>query len=183
MDAVLGLTEACVHMGDRAGLVCFDRQVRAVVPPRSGRGQLRRVAEAMYQLDTDLGESAYTAAFALAAAQFRRRSLYVVLTDLVDATVEQTLLPALSILVRRHLVVVACVTDPAVDALAHPSGEHVPTATDAYRSASAVATLQQRDRAAARLRSTGAIVVDAAPGRLAVELVDTYLTLKATGRL
>jgi len=32
-------------------------------------------------------------------------------------------------------------------------------------------------------RLEDAIVVDAEPGRLAVDLVDTYLTLKATGRL
>jgi uncharacterized protein (DUF58 family) len=54
---------------------------------------------------------------------------------------------------------------------------------DAFRSAAAVAALQQRERAAARLRAAGAIVVDSAPGRLAVDLVDTYLRLKATGRL
>ena len=43
--------------------------------------------------------------------------------------------------------------------------------------------LHQRARSVARLRAAGAVVVDAAPGRLAVELVDTYLELKASGRL
>jgi hypothetical protein len=33
------------------------------------------------------------------------------------------------------------------------------------------------------LRAAGAVVVDAQPGRLGVELVDTYLALKASGRL
>ncbi|HAP75039.1 MAG TPA: DUF58 domain-containing protein, partial [Acidimicrobiaceae bacterium] len=43
--------------------------------------------------------------------------------------------------------------------------------------------LPQRARAAARLGAAGAVVVDAEPGRLAVELADTYLELKASGRL
>jgi len=43
--------------------------------------------------------------------------------------------------------------------------------------------VQQRRRSSARLTAAGAIVVDAAPGRLASELVDTYLELKASGRL
>ena len=181
MDAVLGLAEATVFMGDRVGLMCFDRQVRSIVPSGSSRSQLGRVAEAMYLLEPDLAESAYTAAFASAAARFRRRSLYVVLTDLAGATVQQALLPALPILVRTHLVVVASVRDPIVTGWARP--RQVDWASEAYRQSAAVTTLDQRERAAAQLRAAGAIVVDADPGALAVRLVDTYLELKASGRL
>jgi uncharacterized protein (DUF58 family) len=181
MDAVLGLAEAVVFMSDRVGLLCFDRQVRSIVPSGSSRSQLGRVAEAMYLLEPDLAESAYTSAFSSAAARFRRRSLYVVLTDLAAATVQQALLPALAILVRTHLVVVASVRDPIVTGWAHP--DDVDWASEAYRQSAAISALDQRERAAALLRATGAIVVDAEPGQLAVRLVDTYLELKASGRL
>ncbi len=115
MDAALAITQMAARLGDRVGLVTFDRQVRSIVVPDNRRSQLGRVAEAMYLLEPELAESAYTVAFSAAAARFRRRSLYVVLTDLAEATVEQALLPALPILTRRHLVVVvAGVQDPAV---------------------------------------------------------------------
>lgn len=181
MDAVLGLTEAALGMGDRVGLLCFDRQVRSVVPAGGTRAQQGRIAEAMYLLDPDLAESAYTAAFSAAAARFRRRSLYVVLTDLAEATVDQAILPALSILVRTHLVVVASVRDPIVVGWAAGGDHRWPS--EAFRQAAAIAALDGRERAAARLRAAGAIVVDAAPGQLATHLVDTYLELKASGRL
>jgi uncharacterized protein (DUF58 family) len=172
MDAVLGLTEACVSVGDRVGLVCFDRQVRALLPPSSSRTQLGRVAEAMYLLEPDLAESAYTVAFSLAAARFRRRALYVLLTDLSDTTVEQALVPALTILVRTHLVVVGAVKDPVVERWAHGAAD-ARWSSEAFRGAAAVAALQQRERAAARLKAAGAIVVDCPARRLAVDLVDT----------
>lgn len=181
MDAALAVTQAASRLDDRVGLVTFDRQVRSIVVPNNGRGQLSRVAEALYLLEPDLDESAYTAAFSAAAARFRRRSLYVVLTDLAEATVEQALLPALPILTRRHVVVVAGVQDPAVAAWAR--GGHVTSAADAYREAAAIAALSRRGRAVARLRAAGAVVVDAVPGRLGIELVDTYLALKSSGRL
>jgi uncharacterized protein (DUF58 family) len=181
MDAALGLADAAIRMSDRVGVVCFDRQVRSLVAASSSRSHLGRVSEAMFLLEPDLAESAYTAAFSYAASRFRRRSLYVVLTDLAEATVEQALLPALSILIRTHLVVVAAVRDPVVSAWAHDSGVEWPS--DVFRSAAAIASLHQRERAAARLRSVGAIVIDAEPGRLAVDVVDTYLDLKASGRL
>jgi uncharacterized protein (DUF58 family) len=52
-----------------------------------------------------------------------------------------------------------------------------------FRSAAAISAAEQRHRSAARLRAAGAVVIDAEPGRLAVDLVDTYLSLKAAGRL
>ncbi len=181
MDAVLGVVQAATKLGDRVGMLAFDRQVRSILVPTNGRSQLGRAAEAMYLLEPDYSESAYQVAFNFAVARFRRRSLFVVLTDLVEAAVEQALLPALPILTRRHLVVVAAVQDPVVAGWAAGAGHQ--WASEAYREAAAVNLLQQRARATARLRAAGAVVVDAAPGRLATELVDQYLAIKASGRL
>ncbi len=181
MDAVLGVVQAATKVGDRVGMLAFDHQVRSILVPTNGKSQLGRAAEAMYLLEPDYSESAYDVAFGYAAARFRRRSLYIVLTDLVEAVVEQALLPALPIITRRHLVVVAAVQDPAVQEWARGAAHEWPS--EAYREAAAVSQLAQRARSVARLRAAGAVVVDAAPGRLATELVDTYLELKASGRL
>ena len=181
MDAVLGVVQTATKLGDRVGMLAFDRQVRSIVVPTNGKSQLGRAAEAMYLLEPDYSESAYLAAFHYAAARFRRRSLIIVLTDLVEAAVEQALLPALPVLTRRHLVVVAAVQDPAVKQWAQGAAHQWPS--EAYREAAAVNAMQQRVRATARLRAAGAVVVDAEPGALAAQLVDTYLELKASGRL
>ena len=79
MDAVMMLTAVSTRLGDRIGLVAFDRTVRAVVPPSGGRAQLGRVTEAMYDLDPQLAESDYRGAFAETLARFRRRALLVLL--------------------------------------------------------------------------------------------------------
>ena len=180
MDAVMLLTSLATRLGDRAGLVAFDREVRAVVAPGHARDQLSRVTEAMYQLQPLLAESDYRGAFAETLARFRRRAMLVVLTELAEQAVSETLLPALPLIARDHLVVVASVADPEVRgwALATPTEPGA-----AYRKAAAVATLADRLRTVARLRGLGAVVVDAPPGRLAPDLADAYLRVKATGRL
>lgn len=180
MDAVMMLTAVATRLGDRCGLVAFDREVRAVVPPGHGRDQLGRVTEAMYELEPVLAESDYRGAFTRTLARFRRRALLVVYTDLVEAAVGETLLPALPLIVRSHLVVVAAVQDPDVVrwATATPAD-----AAGAYRKAAAVAALEERRRTTARLRGLGATVVDAPAGRMAPLLADAYLKVKATGRL
>ena len=180
MDAVMMLTAVATRLGDRAGLVAFDRSVHAVVAPGHGRDQLSRVTEAMYALQPQLVESDYRGAFASTLTRFRRRALLVVLTELAEQAVAETLLPALPLVVRSHLVLVASVADPEVAGWARSVPDE---AGSTYRKAAASASLADRARTVARLRSLGATVVDAEPGRLAPLLADAYLKVKATGRL
>jgi uncharacterized protein (DUF58 family) len=180
IDAALCLTAVATRLGDKLGLLTFDRDIGAVLPARSSRDQLGRVAEAVYAIEPELVESDYAGAFAHTLARFRRRSLIILLTDLVEQAVGESLLPALPVLTRQHLVIVAAVQDPDVAAWSEEAPDDV---AGAYRAAAATAALGERRRAAARLRGLGATVVDARPGALAAELADTYLDLKAAGRL
>ncbi len=180
MDAAMMLTAVATRLGDRCGLVAFDREVRAVVPPARHTDQLGRVTEAMYALEPVLSESDYSGAFAEVVARFRRRAMLVVLSDLLEQAVSDSLMPALPLITRTHLVVVAGVRDPAVGAWAT---DPVHDDEEAFRRVAAISATGNRRRTAARLRSLGALVVDAEPGDLAVELADTYLRVKSTGRL
>ncbi|MFP5578921.1 MAG: DUF58 domain-containing protein [Acidimicrobiia bacterium] len=180
MDAALLVTTVATRLGDRCGLLAFDRTVRAVVPPSHGRDQVGRVTDALYELEPVLAESDYRGAFHQTLARFRKRSLIVLLTDLVEQAVGESLLPALPVLTRSHLLLVGAIQDPQVRAWADGP---VDDADGAYRQAAAARTLRARERAAARLRAAGATVVDVPPERLASELGDAYLEFKAAGRL
>jgi uncharacterized protein (DUF58 family) len=180
MDAVMMMTAVATRLGDRAGLVAFSDRVRGVVGPSSGRAQLSTVTESMYRLEPELVESDYRGAFVETLGRFRRRALLIVLTELAEQAVAETLMPALPLVVRDHLVVIAAVHDPVVARWASA----VPVeAGAAYRKAAAVQAAEQRRHTVARLRGLGAVVIDAPPGRLAPELADAYLKVKSTGRL
>ncbi|MDH4168489.1 MAG: DUF58 domain-containing protein [Acidimicrobiia bacterium] len=180
MDAVMALTTVAGGLGDRCGLLTFDQQVRSVVAAARGRQQLGLVNEAMYDLEPELSESDYRSAFTATLVRFRRRALLVIHTELAAHSVDESLIPALPLLTRSHVVMVAAVRDPEVQRWAQDRIDEWP---DAYRQAAAIAALAERRRAAARLRALGALVIDAGPDRLARELVDAYLGVKATGAL
>lgn len=180
MDAVMMLTAMATRLGDRTGLVAFADHIRRVVAPSHRRGQLSRITESLYDLDPLLVESDYRTAFAETLARFRRRTLLVVITDLAEQPVAETLLPALPLVARDHAVIVAGLRDPQVHRWARAAPAD---AAEAYRKAAAVQTLDARRRTVARLRGLGAAVVDAPPGELAGRLADSYLHLKATARL
>jgi uncharacterized protein (DUF58 family) len=180
MDAAMMVTAVATRLGDRTGLVAFDRHVRAVVPPSARRSQLGVVTEALYDLEPALAESDFHGAFTHTVARFRRRSLIIVLTELAEAAVTETLLPALPVVARQHLVLIGAVRDPDVATLAERA---VREPADAYGRVAALDALERRRRTVHLLRAAGATVVDALPGRLAPELADAYLSFKATGRL
>lgn len=180
MDAAMAVTAVATRMGDRVGLMAFDLEVRAVVSPGSSADQLRRVVDGIYRLEPVLAESDYRRAFLELAVRQRRRSLVMLLTELADQALDDTLLADLPLLASRHLVVVGAAQDPAVEswASARPA-----SAGEAYRQAAAAAALESRERLAARLSARGVDVVDAPPGHLAARLADYYLEAKATARL
>jgi len=180
MDAALTLARVSTGLGDKFGLVTFDREVRSIVAPTAGRAQLGRVARAIYDLQPVLAESDYRKAFATTVGRFRRRAMLVVLTDLVVQAVDESLLPAMPLIARHHLVLVGAVRDPEVEAWANAAGTDPAVA---HRRAAAIASLRGRDEAIAKLRGLGATVIDAPPGELAGQLADAYLGFKARGKL
>lgn len=180
LDAVMALTSAATRLGDRSGLVAYADEVRAIVPPSPAGGQLQRVVEALYDLQPRLVESDHQRAFTTTLSRFARRSLLVVVTELEQASVTETLMPALPSVLRDHVVIIAAARDAAVAGWAHASPAD---AASTYRKAAAVAALERRGDTVAQLRARGAVVVDERPGRLAPALVEAYLQIKATGRL
>lgn len=180
MDAVMALTTVTTHLGDRLGLLAFGAQVRAIVPPRSGPAQLGRVTEALYRLEPELAESDYQGAFLATLARFQRRALIVLLSELAEEALTASLLPALPVLVRDHVLIMASVHDPQVEAWARGRPQDVGAV---YRKAAALRALEARRHLTARLTNYGVTVVDAPPDELPGRLSDAYLNLKVRGRI
>jgi uncharacterized protein (DUF58 family) len=180
MDATMMLATVATRLGDRFGLMVFDGAVRTVLEPSKSRAQVANVSEALFDLEPRLVETDYRSAFAETVVRFRRRAMLVLLTELNEQAAEEYLVPALPLIARSHVIVVGAVRDPEVQRWA---AAPVDDAEHAFRRAAAVDALRERARIGARLRGLGATVVDVAPGRLAPDLADTYLRLKATGRL
>lgn len=180
MDATMMLATVATRLGDKCGLLVFDREVRTVLEPSKSRGQVGRVTEALFDLQPQLVESDYRGAFTETVTRFRRRAMLVLLTELNEQAAEEYLVPALPLVARSHLIVIGAVRDPEIEAWARAP---VTDEEGAYRRAAALDALAERARLSARLQSLGATVVDAAPGRLSGDLADTYLRVKAMGRL
>jgi uncharacterized protein (DUF58 family) len=179
MDAALLLAALASRAGDRVDLLAVDRHVRARVVGASRNEVLPRMTDAMALLDSELAESDGGLMASTLLAIARQRCLVVLLTDLNSAALELGLLPQLGLLVRRYQVVVAATADPRLAELASARDD----AAAVYQAAAAERATAERARVAALLTRRGVEVIDAPPDRLPSALADSYLSLKAVGRL
>ncbi|MGW2251403.1 DUF58 domain-containing protein [Kitasatospora sp. NPDC001660] len=179
LDAALLLTALATRAGDRVDLLAHDLRPRVTVAGRSPGEILPAFTNAMALLEPALHETDMRSLVATALRMAPHRSLIVLLTGLDAGPVEEGLLPLLPQLVKRHEVVLASVTDPRLDELAAGRG----TVEAVYGAAAAEQTRADRRRTADRLTRHGVTVLDALPSKLSPALADTYLALKAAGRL
>jgi uncharacterized protein (DUF58 family) len=176
LDAVAAVAAVADEVGDRCGAVAFDAALRRTIRPRRLGG--RAVVESLFDLEPSRRDSDYELAFA--AVGRGRRGLVLVFTDLLDEAAARSLLAGAPVLARRHAVLVATAADAdLLNAVAA-----VPTsARDVYAAAAALDVLAARERVAARLRRSGAGVVEARPEELGAACVRAYLRAKARARL
>jgi len=172
LDAAAALAFVADELGDRTGAVAFDQEVRTALRPRRAGGQT--IVRALFDLQPRPLDSDYEAAFR--RAEGSKRALVVVFVDLLEETAARPLVEAVPVLSRRHAVVVASPTDPALLALAQaPEGDPLAQA----RAAIATDVLDARATVAAQIRAAGARVLEAPPDRLPATVVAAYLRAKS----
>ena len=176
LDAVTAVAAVANVLGDRCGALAFDAQVRRHVRPQRNGGD--DVVRALFDLEPTNVDSDYELAFRSVSGA--KRSLVLVMTDLLEEAAARPLVEAVPVLTRRHLVIVASPSDPDLDAFIEKPPR---TERDVYAAAVALDVKDARRRVTIQLRRSGAEVVEAAPSRLGAACVGAYVAAKARARL
>jgi uncharacterized protein (DUF58 family) len=180
IHAALALMSAARRAGDHSGLVVFGRRVRAFVPPSKGREQTEAVLEALHAIEPELIEPSYTRAFEFVAANCKRRSLVVLLTDLVDEEGSRELLTSLRILRPRHLPLVVTIADRDLRASVRDAPE---TLRALFAQSVAEEIMFQREAALRLVEAQGGLALDVTTAALVPALLETYIRVKERGLL
>ena len=178
-EAALLLAALASRAGDRVDFIAWDRRVRGRVHGAKGAELLSRMVDAMALIEPELIEVDWSAVPGQVRAVSSQRALVVLLTSIDTAGASTGLLSALPELTRRHTVLVASVTDPALGLAATRRGNR----EEVYRAAAAERALLDITRVSAAIRQLGADVVTGSPAELPPALADRYMALKAAGRL
>lgn len=175
LDSLLMLVNAAAVAGDQIGLLVYADTVRRYIPPAKGRSQVGMIIDAIHDLIAEPVESDGAAAYSYLAARWKRRSLMVAFTDVLDDDRAKEVASSLGPLSRRHLVLLARVDDPRMREVLEAPIEDI---HDMYRKTAA--RMLRTDAIAAQgvLKSAGIHTLEAEPQDLAASLVSYYFTVK-----
>jgi uncharacterized protein (DUF58 family) len=180
INASLLLTYVAMKQGDTIGLLAFSDRVQAYVPPMRGRGALARMNEALYRLEASPSEPDYDKACRFLALRYRKRSLIIMFTDVLDQQSSALLLAHTARFARHHLPLCVTLRNLELEALADIAPREP---ADCYSKIVALQLLERRSAALTRMRHTGVDVLDADPHSLTPNLISRYLQLKHSRRL
>ena len=102
----LTLSNIILKKGDRAGLITFSNNSRNCVKADNRVGQLNRISEALYRLETHYQESDFEKLYVSVNREIPTRSLLILFTNFDTVSGLRRHLPALQRLAARHLVLV-----------------------------------------------------------------------------
>ena len=175
-NAALMLSYVALAKGDAVGMICFADEIQRFVPPRGGRNQMNRLLRASFDRFATLVESRYDEAFVYLNARVRKRSLVVLVTNVIDEVNSHQVSRYMRSLVGRHLPLVVLLRDHAIfdAAVATPSDD-----ASLYRAAAASEIIDWRRGVLADMERAGVLALDVFPEQMTAPLVNRYLEIKA----
>jgi len=176
LNAMLMMSFVALRQGDSVGAICFSDRVLSFVPPRSGASQMNHLLHASYDRFPELVESRYDEAFMYLRSNCRKRSLVVLISNVIDEVNSHQIQQYLSTLVGRHLPLGVLLRDHRLfDAAENekPYGRHL------FNAAAAAEILTWRHHVLTDLSHKGVLALDLFPEDLTANLVNQYLEIKA----
>ena len=181
LNALMLLAYVALKEGDEVGALTFGNppgQQRDFAP-RKGTASLNALMNRLYDIEPAAVHSDYLQAANDLLLHFPRRALVIVLTNFRDEDAGE-LQPAVKLLRRRHLVLVASLRERVLRELAQ---QPLARAEHAVEAAAAHLFEQGRRDAFARVVGHDALSLDVEPAQLPAALVNRYHAVKRAGML
>lgn len=176
LNSVLMLSYVALQQGDSVGLMSFSDTIHSYVPPRGGMKHTNALLHASFDRFPRLVESRYDEAFLHLSKCCRKRSLVILISNLLDEVNANQVVNHLTSLTGKHLPLGVLLRDqPLFDAVEGPYRD----TPSLFRAAAAADIVNWRQQLLADLQHQGVLALDVAPNQLTAPLVNTYLDIKA----
>lgn len=180
LATALTIAAVAIKQGDYVSVLAFGSDVLLSIPPDKGMGHLQAIIEAVFDLRPQFAESNYRAAFERLGRSRQKRSLAILLSDMENYVADDSLVPGMEWIKKKHAVLLLSLQDPVLRSWTETAVEDVRTA---WIKSSAYRFDLDRSGFIRDMASRGIRVVDAPAEELAVAAVNAYLEMKARNAL
>ena len=179
LNAMLMLSYVALRQGDSVGMISFNDRICNFTPARSGVNHINRLLHASYDQQAAFVESRYDQAFLHLRTNCLKRSLVVLITNVIDEINSFQMQQYLTAMSGRHLPLGVLLKDR--DLYRHVDDIHPDTAAPSkiHQAAAATDVIGWRQSVIRDLQHGGALTLDVYPEQLTSGLVNQYLDIKA----
>lgn len=179
LNALLLLSYVALKQGDAVGLTTFAGEDPRWISPRKGQHTVQSILNTVYDLQPSSESPDYSKAATDLLVRHKKRALVIILTNLRDEDSDE-LIPAIRLLKKRHLVLLASLRETSIsDVLDKP----VEDLQSAIENSATHQYLLHRQNTFEQLTLSGVNTIDVSPDKLTVDLINAYLGIKRSGLL
>jgi len=180
LNAMLMLSYVGLRQGDSVGMISFSDRIHNYTPAKSGVKHINRLLHASYNQHAEYVESRYDEAFLYLRTHCLKRSLVVLVTNVIDEINAHQVKQYMGSLTGRHLPLAVLLRDREVfSAIDDFEATSYPNRSTIYQAAAAADVLTWRHHVIRDLKHQGVLALDLFPEQLTSELVNQYLEIKA----
>lgn len=176
INASLVLSYVAVKKDDKAGLITFNEEFRDFVQPNKSPGQMQTILETLYAQETDFGESDFSSLLLNVNRLVRKRSLLVLYTNFIGLNSLHRQLPYLRQLNRQHRLLVVFFADSQLQEFIASKANDT---EEYFQQVIAEKTEREKELIVSTLRRQGILSLLTTPRNLSVNVINSYLDLKA----
>lgn len=176
INASLMFSFVALQKNDKIGLITFGETVHDVVQASKSKKQFNIIMEVLYKQETHFLESNFAELCKVVHHKTGQRSLLLLFTNFETLKGFERQLPFLRMLNQKHLLCVILFENTELAKLHQDRGDDL---EDIYIKTIADNFIYEKKMIVKELQKNGILVIYTAPSRLNVDVVNTYLELKA----
>ncbi|MBS1549326.1 MAG: DUF58 domain-containing protein [Bacteroidetes bacterium] len=180
INAAMALSHIILKKGDRAGMMTFAKKMENKIPAEHKSGQLKRISEALYNIQTNFWESDYNRLYQDVKNTISQRSLVLLFTNFETLDGLQRQLKYLRAIAKNHLLVVVFFKNSELQKLMQQPSENL---EEIYDKIIAEKFDFEKKLIIQELRKYGILSLYTQPENLSLEVINKYLEIKARGMI
>ena len=180
INATLALSNIILKKQDKAGLLTFSKKVDTHLPAEKRTGQMQRMMEKLYNIDTDFKESDFSRLYVDIKQTIKQRSVLLLYTNFESIDGLHRQLMYLKNISKHHFLIVVFFENSELNTITHRKAI---TIQDVYDKAIAEKFAFEKRLLVSELEKHGIQTILTQPENLTINSINKYLELKSRGMI
>lgn len=180
INATMALSHIILKKSDRAGMMTFSKKTENKVAAENKSGQLRKISEALFNIQTNFYESDFSRLYQDLKFSITQRSLLLLFTNFETLDAVNRQMKYLRGIAKNHVLVVVFFQNSELQQLMHNNPENM---QEIYDEIIAEKFEFEKKLIIQELRKYGIFSIYTAPENLNIKVINKYLEIKARGIL